>query len=159
MERLDSSFGKIYGRLGDLFQQYEVSLSRILNDILTHDQQWLPNQSEFQPISWPSYRLWPSPNNVRFPWIICNGCGMPGNAYPSGHLVPPVQLLRPDSSNLSYLYSTLNLEYPLVLSRFCLVGILHKSPTRLIFIMECKDTIHYYSAILNKRLFLSCKWI
>ena len=24
-----------------------------------------------------------------FPWIICNGCGMPaGNAYPSGHLVP-----------------------------------------------------------------------
>ena len=25
----------------------------------------------------------------RFPWSICNGCGMPaGNAYPSGHLVP-----------------------------------------------------------------------
>ena len=24
-----------------------------------------------------------------FPWIICNGCGMPaGNAYPFGHLVP-----------------------------------------------------------------------
>ena len=24
-----------------------------------------------------------------FPWIICNGCGMPaGNAYPSGHMVP-----------------------------------------------------------------------
>ena len=24
-----------------------------------------------------------------FPWIICNGCGIPaGNAYPSGHLVP-----------------------------------------------------------------------
>ena len=24
-----------------------------------------------------------------FPWSICNGCGMPpGNAYPSGHLVP-----------------------------------------------------------------------
>ena len=24
-----------------------------------------------------------------FPWIICNGCGMPaGNAYPSGRLVP-----------------------------------------------------------------------
>ena len=29
------------------------------------------------------------------------------------------QLLRPDSSNLPYLYSTFHLEYPLVLSRFC----------------------------------------
>ena len=25
----------------------------------------------------------------RFPWSICDGCGMPaGSAYPSGHLVP-----------------------------------------------------------------------
>ena len=25
----------------------------------------------------------------RFPWSVCNGCGMPaGSAYPSGHLVP-----------------------------------------------------------------------
>ena len=64
-----------------------------------------------------------------FPWSICNGCGMPaGNAYPSGHLVPSpfwdllmLQLLRPNSSNLPCLYSTFHLEYPLVLSRFCLV--------------------------------------
>ena len=31
-----------------------------------------------------------------------------------------LQLLRPNSSNLPYLYSTFHLEYPLVLSRFCL---------------------------------------
>ena len=70
---------------GDLIQQYEVSLSRMFNDILILDQQWLSNQSDFPPITWPSYRAWPSP----IPWSICNGCGMPaGNAYPSGHLVP-----------------------------------------------------------------------
>ena len=33
-ERLKSSFRKFYGRYGDLVQQYEVSLSRMLNDIL-----------------------------------------------------------------------------------------------------------------------------
>ena len=37
--RLKSSFRKFYGRYGDLIQQYEVSLSRMLNDILTLDQQ------------------------------------------------------------------------------------------------------------------------
>ena len=58
MERLKSSFRKFYGRYGDVIQQYEVSLSRMLNDILTLDQQWLPNQSDFPPISWPWYRFW-----------------------------------------------------------------------------------------------------
>ena len=89
VKRLKSSFRKFYGRYEDLIKQYEVSLSRILNDILTLDQQLLPNLSDFPPISWPWYRLWPSPNYEWFPWSICNGCGMPaGNAYPSGHLVP-----------------------------------------------------------------------
>ena len=36
-----------------------------------------------------------------------------------------LQLLRPNSSNLPCLYSTFHLEYPLVLSRFCL-ALLHK---------------------------------
>ena len=36
---LKSSFRKFYGRYGDLIQQYEVTLSRMLNDILTIDQQ------------------------------------------------------------------------------------------------------------------------
>ena len=104
VERLKSSFRKFYGRYEDLIQQYEVSLSRMLNDILTFDQQWLLNRSDFRPILWPWYRAWPSPNNEWFPWSICNGCGIPaGNTYPSGHLVPSsilglvLQLLRPDS--------------------------------------------------------------
>ena len=61
----------------------------MLNDILTLDQQWLLNRSDFPPILWHWYRAWPSPNYEWFPWSIWNGCGMPaGNAYPSGHLVP-----------------------------------------------------------------------
>ena len=45
MERLKSSFRKFYDRYGDLIQQYEVSLSRMVNHILTLDQQWLSNRS------------------------------------------------------------------------------------------------------------------
>ena len=61
----------------------------MLNDILTLDQQWLLNRSDFPQIPWPWYRAWPSPNYEWFPWSFCNGFGMPaGNAYPSGHLVP-----------------------------------------------------------------------
>ena len=37
-ERLKSSFRKFYGRYGDLIQQYEVSLLRMLIDILVLDQ-------------------------------------------------------------------------------------------------------------------------
>ena len=50
------------------------------------------------------------------------------NAYPSGNLVPPPPppphfgtCLCYNSSNLPCLYSTFHLEYPLVLSRFCLL--------------------------------------
>ena len=88
VERLKSSFKKFYGRYGDIIQHYEVSLSRMKNDILTLDQlQWLPSRSDFPPISWPWYRAWPSPNYEGLPWSICNECGMPAwNAYPSGHL-------------------------------------------------------------------------
>ena len=75
VERLKSSFRKFYGRYGDLIEQYGVTLSRMLNDILTLDQQWLPYRSDFPPISWPLYRTWPSPNYEWFPWSICNGCG------------------------------------------------------------------------------------
>ena len=52
VERLKSSFRKFYGRYGDLVEQYGVTLSRKLNDILTPDQQWLPYRSDFPPISW-----------------------------------------------------------------------------------------------------------
>ena len=87
-----STFRKFYGRSGDLIQQYKVSLSRMLNGILTLDQlQWLPYQSDFSTILWPWHRAWPSPNYEWFPWSICNGCYMPAeNAYPSGHLISPL---------------------------------------------------------------------
>ena len=75
VERLKSSFRQFYGRYGDLIEQYGVTLSRMLNDILTLDQQWLPYRSDFPPISWPLYRAWPSPNYEWFQWSICNGCG------------------------------------------------------------------------------------
>ena len=90
VERLKLSFSKFYGRYGDLIQQYEVSLSRMLNEILTLDQlQWLLNRSDFPPISWPWNPAWPSLNYEWFTLGICNGCGVTaGNAYPSGHLVP-----------------------------------------------------------------------
>ena len=39
VERLKSSFRKFYGRYGDLVEQYGVTLSRMLNDILSLDQQ------------------------------------------------------------------------------------------------------------------------
>ena len=43
MERLKSSLRKFYGRYGDLIKHYEVSLSRMLHDILGHDHiQWHP---------------------------------------------------------------------------------------------------------------------
>ena len=130
VERLKSSFRKFYCWYGDLIQQYEVSLSRMLNDILTIDQQCLLNWSDIPPILWPWYRTWPSLNYEWFPWSICNGCGMPaGNAYTSSP-PPPfwdlllLQLLGSDSSNLPCLYSTFHLEYPLVLSRFCIIQVL-----------------------------------
>ena len=126
-ERLKSSFRKFYGRYGDRIQQYEVSLSGILNDILILYQQWLPNQSDFPPISWPLYRAWPSPIMSGFHGAFAMGvaCQQGTFTLPDTWFRSPLwdllvlQLLRPDFSNLPCLYSTFHLEYPLVLSRFC----------------------------------------
>ena len=126
VEYLISSFRKSYGRYWDLIQQFEVSLSRIFNDILTLDQfQWLTNRSDFPTISWRWYRALSPPNYEWSSWSMCSGCGMPaGNAYSSGHLVPspflrlayaPI-LLRPVFRNLPCLFTTIHLEYPSVLS-------------------------------------------
>ena len=88
-ECLKLSLGKFNGRYGDLILQYEVSLSRMLNAILTLYQHCHPNRSDFLPVSQPWYRAWPSPNNEWSPLSICNGYEMPAeNAYPSKHLVP-----------------------------------------------------------------------
>ena len=88
-ERLKSSFRKFYGRYGDLIQQYEVSLSRVLNDMLILDQQSLPNQSDFTPISRPLYRAWPSPIMSGFHETFAMGVAyQQGMLTLPGHLVP-----------------------------------------------------------------------
>ena len=96
---------------GILFGNMKL-LSRMLNDILTLDQQWLPN----------IHRIMSG----------FHGAFSTGVASQQGTLTLPdtwfrsrfwdflvLQLLRPDSSNLPCLYSTFHLEYHLVLSRFC----------------------------------------
>ena len=127
VERLKSSFRKFNGRYGDLIQQYEVTLSRMMSGFhgafatgvaskqgtLTLPETW------FRPPFWDLLVL---------------------------------QLLRQDSSNLPCLYSTFRLEYPLVLSRFCsifnrlvpkitylLIGVLGKmTAITLLSCIECK---------------------
>ena len=84
IERSKSSLWTFYGQYWGLIQQNEVSLSRMLNDILTLDQlQWLPNWSlstNFMTLI-PSLTFAESRNRVSME--LCNGYGMPaGNAYP-----------------------------------------------------------------------------
>ena len=86
---------KFYGRYVDLTKQYEVPLSRMLHDILEDNHtQWHPPLIRHYTNFWPFTDLDLItefdflPNCVRFPYNICNGCGMPTeDAYSSGHLV------------------------------------------------------------------------
>ena len=91
VERLNSSLREFYGRYADLIQQYEVSLSRMLNDILILDQQWLPNQSDFPPLSWPWNRAWPSPIMSGFHWTFAMGVARQQGTltFPDTWLCPP----------------------------------------------------------------------
>ena len=94
-ERLKSFLSKLYDRYGDLTKQYEVPLSRMLHDILDDDHlQWHPplirHYTNF--LTFSDLDLITEfdflPYCVRFPWNICNGCGMPTeDAHSSGHLV------------------------------------------------------------------------
>ena len=112
-KRLKSSLRKFYGRNGDLIQQYEVSLSRMLYDILILDQQWLPNQSDLPTISWPLYRAWPSPIMSGFHGVFATGvtCQLGTLTLSDTWFRPPLwdllvlKLLRQDTSNLPCLYS------------------------------------------------------
>ena len=71
---------------------------------------------------------WPSPIMSGFHGSFATGvaCQQGTLTLPDTWFRPPfwdllmLQLLRPNSSNLPCLYSTFHLEYPLVLSRFCL---------------------------------------
>ena len=89
VERLKSSFKKYYGRYGDLIQQYEVSLSQMINTILTFDKQGLPNWSQlttnFMTLipSLTFTKLWVvSMEHLQLVWHISR------ERLPSWHLVP-----------------------------------------------------------------------
>ena len=87
----------------------------------------IPDQSDFPSISWPWYRIWPSPNYEWFPWSVCNGV-----ACHQGTLTLPdtwfrstfwdlfmLQLLRPVFPNLPCHFSTFHRRYPSALPQFC----------------------------------------
>ena len=64
-ERLKASLRKFYGRYGDLINQNEIPLSRILHDILEDDHiQWqhplISHYTNFWPCywAWLYYRIW-----------------------------------------------------------------------------------------------------
>ena len=128
VERLKSSFRKFYGRYGDLIEQYGVTLSRMLNDILTLTNSDFPTDQTFHQY----HDLY---TELDFHRIMSgfHGAFATGVASQQGTLTLPdtwfrtpfwdllmLKLLRPNSSNMPCLYSTFHLEYPLVLSRFCL---------------------------------------
>ena len=140
VERLKSSFRKFYGRYGDLIEQYEVNLSRMLNDILTLDQQWLPNRSDFPPSSWPYTELDLHRIMSGFHGGFATGVASQQETLtlPDTGFRPPfwdllmLQLLRPNSSNLPCLYSTFHLENYL--------GPKYRLPSRIDF-TKCRDIV------------------
>ena len=126
LECLKSSFRNFNGRYGDLIQQYEVSFSRMLNDILTLDQlQWLANLSDFSPISWPWTEL-----DLHRITSGFHGAFATDVACQQWTLTFPETWLRPlfgtcfcsnswdQFSRTCRLFSTFHLEYPSVLLDF-----------------------------------------
>ena len=133
VERLKSSFRKFYGRYGDLVEQYGVTLSRMLNDILTLDQQ--STDQTFHQFHYLYTELDLHRIMSGFHGALATGVAsqqgtltLPDTWFrPPFWDLPMLQLLRPNSSNLPCLYSTFHLEYPLVLSRFCFVAVIQPS--------------------------------
>ena len=72
------------------FKMHGTVCMPTLNDILILDQQWLPNQSDFPPISWSLYRAWPSPIISGF-----HGAFATGVACQQGTLTLPDTWFRP----------------------------------------------------------------
>ena len=130
VDRLKSSFRKFYGRYRDLIQQYEVSLSRMLNDILTLNQSDYPTNQTFHQFDdldtdFDLHRITSGFHGAFATGVACQRGTL---TLPDTWFRPPfwdllmLQLLRPNSSNLPCFYWTFHLEYPLVLSRFRLVN-------------------------------------
>ena len=91
-ERLRSSFRKFYGRYGDLIQQYK---SIPLTNVKRHSDPWptvTSHQSDFQPISWPWYRAWPSPIMSGFHGAFATGvvCQQGTLTLPDTWFRPPI---------------------------------------------------------------------
>ena len=82
--------GSFYGRYGDLIQQYEVSLSRMLNEILILDQQWLPTNQTFHQFHDLDTEL-----DLHRLWVVFHGAFATGVAYQQGTLTLPDTWFRP----------------------------------------------------------------
>ena len=59
-----------------------------------------------------------------------------------------LQLLKPDSSNLPCLYSLFRVEHPLVISRFCSIGIIFSGKTFLVKWSDNNITIFHFKYII-----------
>ena len=126
VERLKSSFRKFYVRYGNLIQQYEVSLSRVLMTLwpLTNSD-FLTDQTFHQfhdlDTELDLHRIISSFHET-FATGVTSQLGT--LTFPDSWFRPPfwdllvLPLLKPDFPNLLCLYSAFNFEYPLVLSRF-----------------------------------------
>ena len=155
LERLKSSFRKFYGLYGDLIQQYAVTLSRMTF--------WPLTNSDF-PTDQTFHQFHDLYTNLDLHRIMngFHGAFATGLASQQGMLTlpdtwfrPPIwdllmlQLLRPNSSNLPCLYSTFHLEYPLLLSRFCL---------QTCFCSNCWDQIPRTCHVFTRLFTLNTPW-
>ena len=132
-EHLKSSLRKFYGRYRDLIKQYEVSLSKMLNDILWPDHiQWQPPTDKTLYRTRPFTEFWEvSIKHLRRVWHAT------GDSYSSGHMVPSLwdlhmfYLCRPILFPNLLFFRTMLFEYPSVLSGFPFYLYLYKDRSKM----------------------------
>ena len=123
-ERLKSSLRKIFGRYRDLIKQYEVPLSQMSNDILWPDHiQWQlpPGQTLYR--TRPFTEFWVvSIEHLRRMWLADRGRLLLRTPGPARLGLAYILLVETNPfPNLSLFFRTMLLEYPSVISRFCLI--------------------------------------
>ena len=98
VEFFKSSFRTFTGRYGNLIQQYEVSFSGMLNDILTLDQwQWFPTDKNFHQFHYLDTELDLHRNTSDLNWALETGV-----SYQQGTLTLPDTWFRPLFGNCLY---------------------------------------------------------